>query len=78
MITGGFNNWQTVRLEGKKFDRKDSKATFALFAKGKGDRSFLVTGDTGRVEKDAVSLDEPWLKQKRLLGKTFFFWAGYV
>jgi hypothetical protein len=78
MVTGGFNNWQTERLEGKKFDRKYSKATFALFAKGKRDRSLLVTGNTGRVEKDTVSLSKPRFKPKPLFGNTFFFWTGYV
>ena len=78
MITGGFNNWQTERLEGKKFDRKHSKATFALFAKGKGDRRLLVTGNTGRIEKDAVSPGKPGFKPKPLPGRTFFFWTGYV
>ena len=41
MVTGDFNDWQTERLAGKNFDRKHSKATFALFAKGKGDRGLL-------------------------------------
>ena len=78
MITGGFNDWQTEGLEGKNFDRKHSKATFALFANCKWHRGLLVEGNTCKVEQDAISLDEPWFKQKSLLGKTFFSWAGYV
>ncbi len=57
MMTGGFNNWQTECLAGKKFNRKHSNATVALFAKSKGDRGLLVEGNTGWVKQDAVSLD---------------------
>ena len=78
MVTDSFNNRETERLEGKKFDRKYSKATFALFAKGKRDRSLLVTGNTSRIEKDTVSPGKPGFKPKPLFGNTFFFWTGYV
>ncbi len=60
MITDGFNNRQTERLKGKKFNRKHSNATVALFAKCQGYRGFLVEGNTGLVKQDAVSFDQPW------------------
>jgi len=77
-ITGGFNNWQTERLIWKKFNRKHSNATVALFAKCQGYRGLLVEGDTVRIKQDTVSFDQPGLQPKGLFRTTVFLWAGCI